>query len=437
MLFIAAEGRSFFVNLETKTIHRTCTTSRVERRGLSYCKASRTVAAHQIRGCASFFSPAMQQPLQRCFTPETVSASTCTSDGMFLVVGSGEGNVYLWNAISGQLLRFVRGHARRVTDITISSDNSLIATASDDSLCKTWSLSSMLARGGATPAPRTVFNGHTLAVNACAFLVNNRSVVTASSDRSCRIFDGLTGQQQFTVTLCDVLTTVRPSPSNELLLLGSESGYLFFVGLYTTCKGQQLPITCASKCTDTVITCRPFIGGHEGPIIFIEFDVAQPGYALVGSENGVILRWNTFSATPAGSAVPDMSNKITSICYVPAEAISGNTSPVPCAPLQKHPLDPSTTNFMLDLAYSQHKQSPSSTTINAVSRRQSCQREVSLLGERSSEEECYTMENKVDTPESKRWADSHAAEVKRLREKNDELEILRDKMKAKLMKLKA
>nr|CCC89255.1 conserved hypothetical protein [Trypanosoma congolense IL3000] len=440
MLFIAASSKSHFVNLETRTIERTCVTTPVERRGLAYCAGTRVVAAHQSRGCVSFFSPATQQPLLRCFSPETITSCVCTSDGTYMLGGTAAGNLYVWSLPSGQLLHLIRSHTRCITEVAISSDQSLIATASEDSVCKTWLISMLGARGTSAVAPRAVYDGHSLAVNACSFLECNYSVVTASSDRSCRIFDGLTGNLQFVVTLDGVLTSVRSSPGDEVLLVGSETGSLFFLRLYTQQQSPCLPTGGLCKRNDNVLTCKPFAEGHDGTIVFIMFDFMRPDHVLVGSSNGVVLWWNSRTATPVGKAVENIAGGLSSICYVPIDALRLLKPTFPCVALQKHPLDPSGTDFTLVSTTGSESEEAARVMEVEVSRaprrKRRRQRLQCAAGAEARcdgatvvvGEEQATTDNNFESP---------AALLRRLREKNDEAASLCERLKRKLLKLEA
>ncbi|RNF06381.1 WD40 repeat-containing protein [Trypanosoma conorhini] len=420
MLFVASEGKSRLIDLETKAVHRTCTTSHIERRGLTYCAALRAVIAHQSRGCSSFFSPNTQQPLQRSFTLESILCSACTVDGVFLIGGTADGNIYVWSTLTGQLHRLVRAHTRRVTDLTISSDQSLLVTASEDSVCKTWSLAGLVARGLRPAAPCALFNGHTLAVNTCSFMESGCLVVTGSADRTCRIFHALTGRQQLVVTLDDALTAVRPAPDDTMVLVGSASGSLSFVQLYGDAAQQCLPVNLHRR-EESVTERKSFEDGHGGAILFIWFDAARPGYAIVGSENGTVLWWNIAAKTAHSEAFPRLPGGVLSICYVPRE--SRAPPPWPCTGLVKHPLDPSATDYVV-------------LSVPAAEERL----RVAGPRRRCREPDANAAEDEADAKvKVEGGGDSHGrlSALRRQREKNDELETLRDRLKAKLQSLTA
>ncbi|EKF30244.1 hypothetical protein MOQ_005952 [Trypanosoma cruzi marinkellei] len=423
MFFVASEGKSRLIDLETKAVQRTCATTHIERRGLTYCASLKTVIAHQSRGCTSFFSPHTQQPVQRSFTMEPIICSACTADGVFLIGGTAEGNIYVWNILTGQLYHLVRAHRRCVTEITISSDQSLLVTASDDSVCKTWSLVSLVARGSTTVVPCSLFHGHTLAVNTCSFMESGFMVVTGSADRTCRIFNALTGQQQLVITLDDVPTTVRSSPGDEMLLIGSANGSLFFVDLYGNTSEQNLPISLHGR-NESVIERKSFEDGHSGAILFIWFDPRRLGYAIVGSENGALLWWSISTQAVHSEAVPRVSGGALSICYVPGDSLTAVLWP--CVGLMKYPLDPSTTDYIISSV--PYEGAAAEKPVAAGSRRR--RRALDGGGDFGGRETKLRAEDKNEN-------DGCVSAIWRQREKNEELESLRDQLKAKLQMLTA
>ncbi|KAF8285541.1 putative WD domain, G-beta repeat [Trypanosoma cruzi] len=422
MLFVASEGKSRLIDLETKAVQRTCATTHIERRGLTYCASLKTVIAHQARGCTSFFSPHTQQPVQRSFTMEPIMCSACTADGVFLIGGTAEGNIYVWNILTGQLYHLVRAHRRCVTEITISSDQSLLVTASEDSVCKTWSLVSLVARGSKTVAPCSFFHGHTLTVNTCSFMESGFMVVTGSADRTCRIFNALTGQQQLVITLDDAPTTVRPSPGDEMLLIGSAKGSLFFVDLYGNASEKNFPISLQGR-NESVIERKSFGDGHSGAILFIWFDPARLGYAIVGSENGALLWWSISTQAVHSEAFPRFSGGVLSMCYVPRDSLTAVLWP--CVGLMKHPLDPSTTDYIISSL--PHEGSAEEKKPVAAGPRRRC-RESDGGGDFGDRDTKLRAEDKNDS-------DCCVSAIRRQREKNDELESLRDQLKVKLQML--
>jgi len=75
-------------------------------------------------------------------------------------------------------LPFVKAHRSKITCLAISSDDTMLATASEDKVCRLWDLKEyrMLA----------YCQGHLESVLGCAFTVDNRQLITVSKDTNSR-----------------------------------------------------------------------------------------------------------------------------------------------------------------------------------------------------------------------------------------------------------
>lgn len=76
----------------------------------------------------------------------------------------------VWSSRSGQLLATLRGHSAEVTDISLSPDNTMIASGSLDKSVRVWCAQ--------TSAPVAVLLGHQNHVTSVQF--------SPASDEECR-----------------------------------------------------------------------------------------------------------------------------------------------------------------------------------------------------------------------------------------------------------
>jgi len=61
-------------------------------------------------------------------------------DGNLLALADNDGNIYLWDWKSGQLLSKFKGHQSKIKSINFSPDNSLLATVGEDGTTKLWQI---------------------------------------------------------------------------------------------------------------------------------------------------------------------------------------------------------------------------------------------------------------------------------------------------------
>lgn len=275
MLFVSGcDGKSYLAVISTGSIHRNYKSDPSKTIGAaSYVQRENLIIVPQEKNCIFIFSPTMQQPLQRCFCTEKI-AVTCVSPCEQFLIGGGAvtGSVFLWSLVTGELLSITKGHLRAITALSFSCDGSLFVSGSNDSSCKVWKTASCCS---ADAQPVANFNAHTLPVKACEFFASSFSVVTASMDRTCRVFDALTGTQMFVLGVEQPVLSIAVSPQDNGFTVGCEGGQLNFVKL-----GQSTQI----------VKREPFAGGHEGNIVFIGY-VNGKG-VLVCSADGVVLLWD-------------------------------------------------------------------------------------------------------------------------------------------------
>ncbi|KPA75432.1 hypothetical protein ABB37_08698 [Leptomonas pyrrhocoris] len=345
MLFLARDGmQGQLIETETRTVVRNYSLGEVARNALVYSPASQSVIAHQTRNCALFLSASTKQPLQRSFTPELITSCAVTKCGTFMVAGTTNGTVLIWNLLSGELIKNYKGHLRSIQAVAISSDDSLVATASEDSVCKVWSLSTLASLRMRVVVPRCVFTGHSLSVNCCVFLQRSNMLLTGSNDRTCRLIDAGTGEQLHSIAVGDAVTALAVSPDDSCLVAGTQKGFLYFCGLYSTSYG--LPFVERGDGGGVggreAILRPPSADGHHSPVVFLQSDPASPSLVLTASEGGAVLWYDMRSGRLVKECVGSQKGRLLSCCLVPASALHVKGV---CAPLEKNPVDPSSGNY--------------------------------------------------------------------------------------------
>jgi serine/threonine protein kinase len=103
-----------------------------------------------------------------------VSSVAFSPDGQWLASGSDDSTVKVWSVGSGELARTFRGHKQGVNALAFSPDGHWLASGSNDSTAKIWSV-------GNGDLAQTL-SGHKVAVNALAFSLDGRWLASASPD---------------------------------------------------------------------------------------------------------------------------------------------------------------------------------------------------------------------------------------------------------------
>lgn len=139
---------------------------------------------------------------------KAVLSMTFSRDSEMLATGSQDGQIKVWRLMTGQCLRrFDKSHSKGVTALQFSRDNSQVLSASFDNTIRMHGLKSgkMLKE----------FKGHTSFVNECAFTLDG--VISASSDGTVKIWSQKTTECTATFKLLGndlAVNTVMLLPKN-------------------------------------------------------------------------------------------------------------------------------------------------------------------------------------------------------------------------------
>jgi len=124
-----------------------------------------------------------------------VSEVTLTSDSRFVISSSWDGSVRFWQIATGKTVQQLNGHKRDVLAVAVSHDDRQIMTGGLDNQIKVWNTKGV--------CKHTVDkNQHTDAVSCVKFYHGQKTpiVVTASWDKSIKVWDNLYMQLMYTFT---------------------------------------------------------------------------------------------------------------------------------------------------------------------------------------------------------------------------------------------
>jgi WD40 repeat protein len=132
-----------------------------------------------------------------------VSDCAFNSDGKLILSASDDGTLKIWDTDSGALLETLRnrGQSGFIKSCAWSGDNKLIVSASSDGRLTVWDALDrrvLHTLGGrqtrAENRPEAVSDGHVGDVNDCAFGSNDNLIVSASDDRTLKVWDASSAQ---------------------------------------------------------------------------------------------------------------------------------------------------------------------------------------------------------------------------------------------------
>ncbi|KAF9485945.1 hypothetical protein BDN70DRAFT_870420 [Pholiota conissans] len=110
-----------------------------------------------------------------------------SSDNKWIVSGSDDQTVRVWDASTGEELKVLEGHGDYVRSVGFSSDNMQIVSGSDDKTVRVWD--------ALTGEELKVLEGHHGSVQSVAFSSDNKWIVSGSDDRTAQVWDASMGEE--------------------------------------------------------------------------------------------------------------------------------------------------------------------------------------------------------------------------------------------------
>lgn len=187
--------------------------------------------------------------------------------GARFVSGAADGTLRVWEASSGLCVSKLIGHGAAVNSVTCSPDGKYVLSSSNDCTVKLWSV--------ATSDCLLTLSEHRAATTAATFSADGTQILSGARDRSIRLFDLATGQCLKTIDTDHEVLAVAFSPQKRArrVLLGLGNGEL---KILDAISGQLVHELSAA-------TGQPVLGA-----IFS----ADGETVLCGRKNGELALWN-------------------------------------------------------------------------------------------------------------------------------------------------
>ena len=143
-----------------------------------------------------------------------VTAVAFSPDGNYLVSGSKDKTIKVWELDTGKVLRTIEGHKKIVNSVAVSNDGKYVVSGSNDKTVKVWDfISGELIY---------TFEGHKFYVLAIALSSDNKYIVSSSIDKEIRVWNLSTRTHTRTISgHGKEIVSVDISPDNEKFVSGS------------------------------------------------------------------------------------------------------------------------------------------------------------------------------------------------------------------------
>ncbi|KAJ6527949.1 putative WD-repeat protein, partial [Mycena vulgaris] len=218
-----------------------------------------------------------------------VNSVAFSPDGTHIVSGSDDNTVRLWDAASGAHMGTLKGHSRRVRSVAFSPDGMHIASGSDDSTVRLWDAASRAHLG--------TLKGHSDYVNSVAFSPDGMHIASGSNDSTVRLWDAASGAHLGTLKgHSDYVNSVAFSPDGMHIASGSDD---FTVRLWDAVS-------------------RAHLGTLKGDSDYVKSVAFSPDgmHIASGSDDSTVRLWDAASRAHLGT-LKGHSDYVNSVAFSP------------------------------------------------------------------------------------------------------------------------
>uniref|UniRef100_A0A0K0CWJ8 WD_REPEATS_REGION domain-containing protein n=1 Tax=Angiostrongylus cantonensis TaxID=6313 RepID=A0A0K0CWJ8_ANGCA len=241
-----------------------------------------------------------------------VISTFCTNKDGSLLFASIAAQLFVWLLSTGELLAVVDSHYQAITCLSLSSDESLLFTASKDGSTHCYLVSDIISSNrGSTVEPIRKWRAHTLAISGLSVSNGtNPRVVSCGLDHISAVYSVSLDEILLKVSTDRPLTACKLDPAESRLFLGSDTGSIAQINLYDLVSRDLL-----IQVSDEKNRRVPIFNGHSDEITV--FSTNGDGSLLAsGDSSGRYCIWEIVSKQCL--KVSSMRGSISSLKFVPS-----------------------------------------------------------------------------------------------------------------------
>ena len=254
-------------------------------------------------------------PVFKCAVAESMLCVAASRDGTLIAGGGVSGKTFLWDALSGDLLRVWNAHYKGVSAVVFLPGSGGICTGGQDGIIHVWDVASLIDVAVAgdvsmSPTPYVTWTEHSLPVTSLRCGAGFRAtelLVSASADRTVRLWHVPSKRCVLRVSLPAGVNVADVDSAGHRLFAGCSDGVVYAVGIDAAAAADAAP--------DARLHRTPVNSTSEGWLL---------------GNNAAAAAAGTASSSPSSSsgAMPPMTVELGAAAAARPDAYVGHTASV-------------------------------------------------------------------------------------------------------------
>jgi len=212
-------------------------------------------------------------------------------DGKYVLTGSADTTIKLWNVVTGDPVRTFKGHTAEITSVAFSPDGRYICSASEDTTAKVWNLTT-------GEEVYTLSGNHDVVLNVAFSPDGNYILTTTDLGGVAKLWDTARGHEVWAFGRGELGNGAAFSPDGQYIISNSNQND-YFVKIWEVSTGLA------------VHTLR----GHSNWVYSVAFS-PDGKYALTGSADNTAKLWEVATGKEVYT-LKGHSNSVRSVAFSP------------------------------------------------------------------------------------------------------------------------